>query len=140
MLDAIAAVGDKKQLAALDVEASKRFYGPLLFGLGVQQDQKDSSKQILATGQGGIALPDRDYYLNQDDRSKKIREQYVAHMTKMFVLLGDSPEKAAVEAADVLRIETTLAEGSMSRTEMRDPANRYHIMTVAELQAISPDI
>jgi putative endopeptidase len=139
LLDAIGAVADKKQLAALDVEASRRFYGPLLFGLGVQQDQKDSSKQILTTGQGGIALPDRDYYLNQDDRSKKIREQYVAHMTKMFTLLGDSPEKAAVEAADVLRIETALATGAMSRTEMRDPANRYHIMTVAQLQAISPE-
>jgi putative endopeptidase len=139
LLDAIAAVADKKQLAALDVEGGQKFYGPLLFGLAVQQDQVDSSKQILSTGQGGISLPDRDYYLNQDDRSKKIREQYIAHMTKMFVLLGDPAEKAGVEAADVLRIETALAAASMSRTEMRDPANRYHIMTVAELQAIAPD-
>jgi putative endopeptidase len=139
LLDAIAAVADKKQLPALDLDASRRFYGPLLFGVGVSQDQQDSTKQILTTGQGGLTLPDRDYYLNQDDRSKKIREQYVAHMTKMFGLLGDSPEKAAAEAADVLRIETAFAQGSTSRTEMRDPANRYHIMTVAQLQALAPD-
>ena len=139
LLDVIAGIADKKQLATLDLEAGRRFEGPLLFRLEVEQDQVDSSKQILAIRQGGIVLPDRDYYLNQDDRSKKIREQYVAHMAKMFGLLGDSPEKAAIEAADVLRIETALAAGSMSRTEMRDPANRYHIMTVAQLQAISPE-
>ena len=84
-------------------------------------------------------MPDRDYYLAQDGRSKTIREQYVAHMVKMFVLLGDTPEAAATEAADVLRIETALAAGAMSRVELRDPANRYHIMTVEQAQALSPD-
>jgi putative endopeptidase len=138
-LAAIAAIADKKQLAGFDVEAARRFYAPLIFRFEVEQDQVDSSKQILGMGQGGLTLPDRDYYLNQDDRSKTIRSQYVAHTTKMFELLGDSPELAATEAADVLRIETALAEGSMSRTEMRDPANRYHIMTVSELQTIAPD-
>jgi putative endopeptidase len=138
-LDAIAGVVDKKQLTALDLDAAKRFAGPLLFRVEVVQDQVDSTKQILATGGGGFTLPDRDYYLTDDDRSKTIRAQYVAHMTKMFGMLGDSPEKAATEAADVLRIETALAKGALSRTEMRDPANRYHIMTVAELQALSPD-
>jgi putative endopeptidase len=138
-LAAIAAIADKKRLAAFDLEAGKRFSGPLLFTVGVTQDQVDASRQILATGQGGIALPDRDYYLNSDDRSKAIRDQYVAHMVKMFELLKDTPGQAAVEAADVLRIETALAQGSMSRTEMRDPANRYHILTVDQLQAISPD-
>ena len=137
-LTAIAGVADKKQLAALDIETSRRFSGPLLFRIQVVQDQMDASKQILATGQGGLALPDRDYYLNQDDRTKKIREQYLAHMTKMFELLKDSPEQAAAEAADVLRIETALAEGSLSRVEMRNPENRYHIMKVGELQALVP--
>jgi putative endopeptidase len=138
-LAAIAAVTDKKQLAALDLEAGRRFSGPLLFGVGVEQDQMDSSQQILATGQGGLTLPDRDYYLNQDDRSKTIRTQYVAHMRKMFEMLQDTPAQAAAEAADVLRIETALAQGSLSRVEMRDPANTYHVMKVAELQAIAPD-
>ena len=138
-LSAIATVTDKKQLAAFDLDAAKRFQGPMIFRVEVTQDQMDASKQILATGQGGLSLPDRDYYLNQDERSKKIRDQYVAHMTKMFGLLGDAPELAATEAADVLRVETALAQGSLSRVEMRDPANRYHIMSVSELQALSPD-
>jgi putative endopeptidase len=138
-LAAIAGVADKKNLAAFNLEAQRRFGGPFFFRVEVTQDQIDASKQILATGQGGLTLPDRDYYLSTDDRSKKIRDQLVAHMVKMFVLLGDTPDAAAAEAADVMRIETALAQGSMSRTDMRDPANRYHIMKVSELQAISPD-
>ena len=137
-LAAIAAVTDKQQFARLDLETIAKFGGPSVFAVGVVQDQMDSTKQILSTGQGGLTLPDRDYYLTDDARSQKIREQYVAHVTKMFVLLGDPPERAAVEAADAMRIETALAKGSMSRVEMRDPANRYHIMTVAETQALAP--
>jgi putative endopeptidase len=138
-LAAIAAIPDKKHLTAFDLEVTKRFGGRAFLGVDVTQDQKDSSKQILATGQGGLTLPDRDYYLNDDARSKTLRDQYVANMVTMFQLLGDRPDAAATEAADVLRIETALAKGSMSRVEMRDPANRYHIMTVAETQALSPD-
>lgn len=128
-----------KQLAALNLELEQKFGDGQLLSLGVQQDQKDSSKQILGTGQGGLSLPDRDYYLTDDDRSRKLRDQYVAHITKMFELLGDTPKKAATEAADVMRIETALATGSMPRVEMRDPAKRYHIMTIAEVSALSPD-
>jgi putative endopeptidase len=130
---------DKKQLAALNLELEQKYGDGQLLSLGVQQDQVDSSKQILGTFQGGLTLPDRDYYLLDDDRSKKLREQYVAHVVKMFTLLGDTPEKAATEAADVMRIETALATGSMARVDMRDPAKRYHIMTIAELSALSPD-
>ena len=128
-----------KQVAALNLELEHKFGDGQLLNLGVQQDQVDSSKQILGTGQGGLTLPDRDYYLADDDRSKTLRTQYVEHVTKMFVLLGDAPDKAAKEAADVMRIETALASGSMSRVEMRDPAKRYHIMTIAEVSALSPE-
>jgi putative endopeptidase len=138
-LAAIAALSAKKNLAAFNVDASRRFFGPFFFGVEVVQDQVDASQQILATGQGGLSLPDRDYYLGTDDRSKTIREQYLAHVVRMFVLLGDTPNVAATEAADVMRIETALAEGEQSRTDMRDPAKRYHIMKVDELQAIAPD-
>ena len=105
----------------------------------MQQDQKDSSQQIVNTGQGGLTLPDRSYYIDDNPRSQKLREQYVEHVTKMFVLLGDSPEKAADEAKSVMSIETALAKGAIDRVELRDPAKRYHIMTLAELQALSPD-
>ena len=138
-LEAIAQLKSAKDLAAFNVQSFERFAGGGFFRVGVQQDQKDSKQQIAGTGQGGLTLPDRDYYLTDDDRSKKIREQYVDHVTKMFVLLGDTQEQAVKEAADVMRIETALAKGSMGRVEMRDPAKRYHIMTVAEVQQLSPD-
>ena len=137
-LHEISALTSKKGFTALNVSTTNRFGSAELFFVDVQQDQKDSSKQIAATGQGGLTLPDRDYYLTDDDRSKTLRAQYIEHVTKMFALLGDSPERAAAEAADVMRIETALAKGSMSRVERRDPAKRYHIMTVAELQALTP--
>ncbi len=138
-LSAIAGFTDKKKLAAFDVATEEKYGSGFFYNVGVGQDQKDSSKQILQTGQGGLTLPDRDYYLNDDERSQTIRKQYVAHVTAMFVLLGDAPEKAAAEAADVMRIETALAKGQMSREEMRDPAKRYNIMTIEQLQGLTPD-
>jgi putative endopeptidase len=138
-LTAIDALSDKKGIAQLDVTLEDKYGSGGLLGVGVGQDQKDSSKQILQTGQGGLSLPDRDYYLNPAPRFEKLRTEYVAHVTRMFVLLGDSDEKAATEAADVMRIETALAKGSMDRVAMRDPAARYHIMTIAQAQALTPD-
>jgi putative endopeptidase len=138
-LNAIDGLKSTRDLAALNVELTRRFGGGELLGVGVMQDQKDSTQQILGTGQGGLTLPDRDYYLNPDARFVKIRQQYVEHVTKMFTLLGDSPELASKEAEAVMTIETALAKGSMDRVEMRDPAKRYHIMTIAEVQKLSPD-
>lgn len=138
-LDAIAALGSTRDLAALNVQLSQRFGGSDVLDVGVQQDQKDSSKQILGTGQGGLTLPDRDYYLNPGDRFVKLRAGYLDNLKQTFVLLGDTPEQAATEADAVMKIETALAKGSMDRVEMRDPSKRYHIMTVAEVQALTPD-
>ena len=137
-LDAIAALRNIHDLAAFNAKQDRRG-GGAFFGVGVTQDQKDSSQQIAATGQGGLSLPDRDYYLDPSPRYQKIRAQYLEHMKKMFVLLGDTPEQAAVESANAIWIETELAAGSMGRVEMRDPAKRYHIMTIAEVQKLSPD-
>jgi len=134
----IDAFSDPKKLASLMGELLASGYPAPLFQFGVTQDDKDSSKQIAVTAQAGLSLPDRDYYLKDDKRFQTIREQYVAHVTKMFTLAGDSPEKAAAEAAAVLRIETALAKGSLSRTEMRVPENRYHIYTLAKLEDLSP--
>jgi putative endopeptidase len=139
-LAAIDAIHSVKQLAAYNAQQDLRDGAAVgFFRIGIQQDQKDSSRQIAGTGQGGLSLPDRDYYLSQEPRYIKIRQQYVDHMIKMFTLLGDTPADALKEAANVLWIETELAQGSMDRTEMRDPAKRYHIMTVAELEKLSPD-
>ncbi len=118
-LERIAALNDAHKLAALIGDLAAHGGAAPLFRFGVTQDEKDSSKQIASVGQGGISLPDRDYYLL--DRFAKIREQYKAHVTKMFTLTGDTPEAAAKEADAVLAIETALAKASMSRTAMRDP-------------------
>jgi putative endopeptidase len=138
-LDTINALNDKKQLAAVlgTLEIPHGISG--LFSFSVGQDQKDSTRQIAQAGQGGLSLPDRDYYLLQNPRQQKIRDEYVAHLRKMFQLAGDTPEKAASEARSVMAIETALAQASMSRTDLRDPAKRYHMMTLAELGKLTPD-
>ena len=138
-LDQIADLKDNKQIAALIGDFSQHGYPAPLFRFGVQQDEKDSSKQIAGLFQGGLSLPDRDYYLNDSPRFQRIRQEYKEHVTKMFTLAGDSPEQAAKEADAVMTIETALAKASTSRTELRDPANRYHIMTLAELHTLAPD-
>ena len=138
-LKEIAAFSDPKKLASLMGELLAQGSPAPLFRFSVEQDAKDSSKQIAGTGQGGLSLPDRDYYLSDAKHFQDIREKYVAHVTKMLELAGDSPDLAAKEAASVLRIETALAKGSMSRTEMRQPENRYHIYAVADLEKLSPD-
>ena len=131
---------DKTKLAQLDLALEQKYGRGAFFAVGVGQDQKDASKQILQVGGGGgLSLPDRDYYLSEAPRFVTIRKQYVDNMVKTFGLLGDSPEKAQAEAADVLKIETAMANGQMTRVEMRDPANRYHIMTIAEVQQVTPD-
>jgi len=139
VMKTIATLQDKKQLSAMVAKLANEYAVGTFYQLGVQQDQKDSSQQIVNAGQGGITLPDRSYYLDDNPRSQKLRDQYVDHLTKMFVLLGDTPDKAGEEAKSVMSIETALAKGAIDRVELRDPANRYHIKTVAELQALSPD-
>jgi predicted metalloendopeptidase len=110
-----------------------------LFGFGSQQDRKNSSEVIAGAFQGGLGMPDRDYYTKTDDKSKTLRDQYVQHVTKMFGLLGDPPEKASGEARTVLAIETKLAEASMTRVERRDPDATYHRMDAAQLKTLTPD-
>ncbi|HEY3991084.1 MAG TPA: M13 family metallopeptidase N-terminal domain-containing protein, partial [Acidobacteriaceae bacterium] len=138
-LDRIAGLNDKKQLAAVLTELEREDGTDAIFRFRVEQDEKDSSKQIAGVGQDGLGLPDRSYYIEKSEREAKIRDQYVEHMTKMFALAGDTPEQAAAEAKNVMAIETVLAEGSLSRTDLREPANRYHIKTLAELEQITPD-
>ncbi len=110
-----------------------------LFRFGVSQDEKDSTKQIAQIGQGGLSLPDRDYYIVDNPRFQQIRKQYLEHVAKMLVLAGDSEETAAKEAQQVMEIETALAKASTSRTELRQPENHYHIYTTTDFQKLAPD-
>ena len=108
------------------------------FRIDSEQDFKDSSVVTAAVDQRGLGLPDRDYYLKQDQKSKDLRAAYVAHVQKMFELLGDKPELAATEAQSAMKIETALARGSMTRVDRRDPKKIYHFMSVAELEKLTP--
>ena len=108
------------------------------FGLGVQQDAKDSAQQIAAVYQGGLGLPDRDFYFRDDAKSVEIRKQYLRHAKNMFELFGESPKAAAAHAQIAMRIETALATAALDRVARRDPNKVYHKMDAQELQALSP--
>jgi putative endopeptidase len=110
----------------------------VLFDFGSVQDFKDSTQVIAMADQGGLGLPDRDYYLKDDEKSRELRKAYLAHVQKMFELLGDKPGTAEVEAQAVMKIETELAKGSLTRVERRDPTKLYHKLSREELQALSP--
>jgi putative endopeptidase len=135
-LDRIATIDSKKQIA--DVAAAM-VQGGMLFRFGSTQDFRDASQMIAEADQGGLGLPDRDYYTKEDPKSVDLRKAYVAHVQRIFQLLGDQPEVAATEAQAVMRIETALAQGSMTRVERRDPKNLDHKMTSGELAKIAPD-
>ena len=169
-LDAIAAIKDQaglqKQVAHLQMIGVNA-----MFGFSSEQDFKDSSKVIATAYQGGLGLPDRDYYLKtadqctpppaastvasaakadpaaqsayegckaQADRFQKVRDAYLAHVSKTLQLLGEPADKADAGAKTIMGIETGLAKASLTRIEQRDPANVYHPMTLAEISALTP--
>lgn len=111
-----------------------------LFSFGSMTDFKDSNLVIGAAEQGGLGLPDRDYYLKQDEKFKKIRAIYLQHVAKMFELLGDAPARAKEEAEIVMRIETSLAQASMSQVEQRNPEAIYHIQDMRQLEELTPEL
>ncbi|MGH7983085.1 MAG: M13 family metallopeptidase [Candidatus Udaeobacter sp.] len=111
----------------------------VLFDFGAEPDAKDSTRELAQTGQGGLGLPDRDYYTKTDDASKKLRDQYVEHVAKMLTLLGDPAAKASDEAKKILALETKLAQASRTRVQLRDPIKNYNKMPVKQLQDLTPD-
>lgn len=111
-----------------------------LFYIFSSQDEKNSNQVIASTYQGGLGLPDRDYYLSDDSRSKEIRASYLKHMAKMFVLAGSTPEQAAKDAEVVMSIESQLAKISSTRLELRDPKANYNKTDLAGLQKMAPEI
>jgi endothelin-converting enzyme/putative endopeptidase len=135
-LDRITHLASKKELAD---EAAAMVDDNVLFRFGSTQDFRDANQVIAEADQGGLGLPDRDYYLKEDKKSADLRQLYVAHVEKMFELLGDKPAEAATEAQTVMRIETALAKGSMTRVERREPKNLDHKMTSSEFEKIAPD-
>jgi putative endopeptidase len=136
-LDRVAAMKSKddfaKEAIALHREGISAF-----FEFGSQPDFKNANQVISAAEQGGLGLPDRDYYLKDDEKSVEIRKQYLAHVQKMLELLGDPADRAAAEAKVVMDIETALAKGSLDRTSQREPEKIYHKMSTKELAELNP--
>jgi putative endopeptidase len=136
-LDAIAHLGSIHSLAEL--VAREQLEGTAtLFKFGSDQDFEDSTSVIAFALSGGLGLPDRDYYVKDEPKTREIREKYLAHVGRMFELLGDDAKTAAVEAQTVMAIETALAKASLTRVEQRDPYKLFHKMTLAQLKALMP--
>lgn len=113
---------------------------PVGFSFTVRQDAKNSLAYLAYLGQGGLGLPDRDYYLKTDERSQKLLSGYEGHVARMLELLGAKPADAAMQAKAVVRIETRLAKAAMNVVERRDPDKTYNKKTLAELAQLAPGI
>ena len=136
-LDRIAALPDKDALAG-EVARLHRVYADVLFAFYSAPDFIDANAVIAVARQGGLGLPEREYYLKTDEKSVKTRQRYLEHVTKMFVLLGESPERAEARGRAVMSIETALARGALDIVSNSDPAKTYHIMRRAELASLAP--
>lgn len=133
-IDALANSADvAKLIAALHAEAST-----YVFAIGSDQDMKKSTEVIAYATQGGLGLPDRDYYTRDDEESKQLRESYVAHIANMLQLLGDAPEIAKSRADRIMAMETRLAKASLTNVEQRDPMSWYNMMSVADADKATP--
>jgi putative endopeptidase len=109
-----------------------------LLGFGQQQDFDDATKVVAAIDQGGLGLPNRDFYIKDDAKSKEIRSQYEAHISKMFALSGESPEQAGADAKTIIAIETAMAQAQMDNVARRDPKNLNNKMSLEQVQALTP--
>ena len=138
-LDAIARLTSIQQMAQLVAGFHLTYGGAILFRHGSTQDPDDSNQQIAELDQGGLGLPDRDYYTKDDAKSKEIRERYLRHVQQIFELIGDSPEVAQKNAEAVMSLETVLAKASMTRVDRRDPYKVKHKMKVSGLSKLAPD-
>jgi len=113
---------------------------PPAFRFRVEQDDKASEHYIVQISQGGLGLPEREYYLKTDAKSLELRAKYQTHLAKNFEFLGEQPAAAKAHAQEVLDLETRLAKASMSMEELRDPNAVYHKMTPAALAAQAPGL
>jgi len=136
--DRVNTLGDKSALPAQIAYLHGQGINAL-FAFGSGADFKNAKQVIAQADQGGLSLPDRDYYVKDDPKSVELRKQYLQHVTNMFQLLGDAPDKAAAEATAVMNVETALAKGSGDRVERREPERVYHKMPVTEWQSLTPD-
>jgi len=143
-LDSIAQIKSAKEItpvvARLQLTYSRYSYSSsLLFSAGSTQDPDDSEHVIADVDQGGLGMPDRDYYIKDDAKSKETRERYLQHVQRVFELIGDTTAVAKKNADTVMRLETAMAKASLTRVERRDPHKLVHKMKVADLAQLAPN-
>ncbi len=135
----IRAVRDRKGL--LDEIAHLQYIGVgAMCGLYIFQDERNSDRYAVHLYQGGLGLPNRDYYFDTDDRSKMLRREYVTHVARMFQLLGDDSTSARANASTVMSLETELAGASRKLADMRDPIANYNAMSVDGVATLAPSV
>lgn len=135
----INAIKDYKQLVTWAADGFKTGNGDL-FGFSVSADDRVSTKNIAHFDQTGITLPERDYYFKTDSTSKKIRDEFVKYMTKLFTLIGDDNATATKKAVTVLALETSIAQSHLTPVELRDPVKNYHKLSFTDFQKLLPSI
>jgi len=138
VLKKIAALRSASELAPLVAELHPIGVN-VFFGFGAEADFKDASLEMAIADQGGLGLPERDYYFRDDPKSMEIRKEYINHVAKMIEFLGEKPEEASSVAGRVMAVETALAKGALDAVSRRDPTKIYHKMTPAELQTMTPN-
>src|SRR5947209_13194145 len=138
-LDRVNGLSDRASLLAELNHLHTAGYAPL-FRVGGQNDQKNSKMIIASLGTGALGLPDRDYYLRDDDRFKTIRNQYVDHVAKMLTLSGESADQSSSDAKRILDLETKLAASQLTRVEQRVPENTYHPTAITALASMAPAV
>ncbi len=139
-LDSLAAITSKDQVLHEISAIRSQGVSGVLFGFSVGQDDKNVNQYIPSLNQGGTTLPDRDYYLKDDARSKNIRLEYLKYVADMFKMVGDNEAAAQTKAQNILDIETTLANAQLSRVQLRDPIKTYNKFSVADFNKITPDL
>jgi putative endopeptidase len=139
-LDKINSIATKQDVLAMISTLQKNQIG-VAYSVSMYADMKNSNQHLIYMGQGGLGLPDRDYYFNTDEQTKKIKDAYPAHIAKMLAMANPDAEKtAATSANEIIALETALAKNSRKLEAMRDPEKNYNKMTLAQLGSLAPGI
>src|SRR5579859_4419216 len=138
-LDRIAALKSPADLTP-EIAHLARIDGNAFFDFSAQQDFKDATREIAVADQGGLGLPEKDYYLRTGAKDEELRKQYVQHVTNMLKLLGEPPEVATKHANEIMAFEIALAKVSMGNVERRDPEKIYHLESVEKFAADTPNL
>jgi predicted metalloendopeptidase len=136
----IDAVKNIQDLQKLLMETEATGGGAGFFGVGVGADDKNSNRNVVSIGPGGLGLPDRDYYVSDEKDSKEKREKYVLHVAKMLQILGQSPESAKADADKIIALEIQLSKPRLDRVERRDSKKQYNPTAIADLQKMLPAV